>query len=103
MAGFLHGAAGEQFLDLEGLLNQDILDIVRKVINLVLLGLWLQLGWLLQLRREFELELFEFCLVPEVVAWPAYYFLGFLGVIWEVVAGDGEMFLLAGLGLESDW
>ena len=39
MAGFLHGAAGEQFLDLEGLLNQDILDIVRKVINLVLLGL----------------------------------------------------------------
>lgn len=68
VAGFLHGATREQFLDLERLFDQYILDIVRKVIYLVLLGLGLQLGGLLMLGRELELELFEFCLIPEVVA-----------------------------------
>lgn len=68
VAGFLHGATREQLLDLERLFYQYILDIVREVIYLVLLGMGLQLAGLLMLGRELELQLFELGLIPEVVA-----------------------------------
>ena len=68
MPRFLHGTAGEEFLDLEGLLDEDVLDIVRKIVYLVFLGLGLELCGLLLLGGELEPELLEFCLVPEVVA-----------------------------------
>lgn len=74
---FLHWI-GKQSLYFESLLDEYILDIIRKVIYLIF---WRLLFSLVLLGAYFEPKLFNFRFIPKVEARSADYFLRFLRIL----------------------